>query len=161
MTENEAINELQANIDLPFGFTVSDEVSEIAIQALEEIQQYRAIGTVEELKTMKENGAFTGVELAQIAAMQMRLKGYQQLGTLEQVRKAVEKQKKYETQWVDDMNNPLEPIKLLSALNSEILKLEYRKANKPKEISILDYTVIYALKDCLDRYSDGSEKNGQ
>lgn len=35
MTENEAINELQANIDLPFGFTVSDEVSEIAIKALE------------------------------------------------------------------------------------------------------------------------------
>lgn len=35
MTENEAINELQSNIDLPFGFTVSDEVSEIAIKALE------------------------------------------------------------------------------------------------------------------------------
>lgn len=35
MTENEAINELQANIDLPFGFTVSDEASEMAIQALE------------------------------------------------------------------------------------------------------------------------------
>ena len=35
MTENEAINELQANIDLPFGFTVSDEASKVAIQALE------------------------------------------------------------------------------------------------------------------------------
>ena len=54
MTENEAINELQANIDLPFGFTVTDEVSKIAIKALEEIQQYRAIGTVEELKELKE-----------------------------------------------------------------------------------------------------------
>lgn len=85
MTENEAINELQANIDLPFGFTVSDEVSEIAIQALEEIQQYRAIGTVEELKTMKENGAFTGVELAQLAAMQMRLKEYSAIGTIEEL----------------------------------------------------------------------------
>lgn len=54
MKVSEAINELQSNIDLPFGFTVSDEVSEIAIQALQEVQQYRAIGTVEELQDLKE-----------------------------------------------------------------------------------------------------------
>ena len=66
---------------------------------------------------------------------------------------ALEMKQKYETQWLDDMNNPLEPLKLASALNSEIFKLEYRKANKPNEINILDYTVIYALKDCLERYS--------
>lgn len=35
---------------------------------------YRAIGTPEELQTMKEHGGFTGVELANIAAMQMKLK---------------------------------------------------------------------------------------
>lgn len=35
MTEQEAIIELQKNIDLPFGFTVSDEASETAIKALE------------------------------------------------------------------------------------------------------------------------------
>ena len=52
--KNEAIKELKANIDLPFGFTVSDEASEIAIQALKEIQQYRATGTVEEFKALKE-----------------------------------------------------------------------------------------------------------
>lgn len=66
---------------------------------------------------------------------------------------ALEMKRKYEKQWLDDINNPLEPMKLSSALQSEIFKLEYRKANKPKEISILDYTVIYALKDCLERYS--------
>ena len=54
MTENEAILELQQNIELPFGRNVSDEASKIAIQALEEIQQYRAIGTIEEFKTLKE-----------------------------------------------------------------------------------------------------------
>lgn len=69
---------------------------------------------------------------------------------------ALQMKQKYETQWLDDMNNPLEPLKLASALNSEICKLEYRKANKPKEINILDYTVIYALKDCLERYSSGN-----
>lgn len=71
--------------------------------------------------------------------------------------KALEMQEKHEAQWIDDMNNPLEPWKLQSALQSEIFKLEYRKANKPKDINILDYTIIYALKDCLERYS----KSGQ
>lgn len=35
ITESEAIKELQDNIDLPFGFTVSDEASIMAINALE------------------------------------------------------------------------------------------------------------------------------
>lgn len=35
MTESEAIKELQDNIDLPFGVTVSDEASRMAIKALE------------------------------------------------------------------------------------------------------------------------------
>ena len=35
MTESEAIKEFQDNIDLPYGVTVSDEASEMAILALE------------------------------------------------------------------------------------------------------------------------------
>ena len=35
MTESEAIIELQQNIDMPFGNNVSDEASEMAINALE------------------------------------------------------------------------------------------------------------------------------
>ena len=35
MSEQEAIKELQDNIDLPFGVDVSDEASKMAIQALE------------------------------------------------------------------------------------------------------------------------------
>lgn len=35
MTESEAIKELQDNIDLPFGVTVSDEASRMSINALE------------------------------------------------------------------------------------------------------------------------------
>lgn len=66
---------------------------------------------------------------------------------------ALKMKQRYEKQWIDDLSNPLEPLKLASALDSEIFKLKYRKANKPKEINVLDYTVIYALKDCLERYS--------
>ena len=35
MTESEAIKEFQDNIDLPYGVTVSDEASRMAINALE------------------------------------------------------------------------------------------------------------------------------
>lgn len=76
---------------------------------------------------------------------------------LDKAKEALEMKQKYEAQWLDDISNPLEPLKLASALNSEIFKLEYRKANKPKEINILDYTIIYALKDCLERYSDSNK----
>lgn len=45
----------------------------------------------------------------------------------------------------DDINNPLEKVKVEQALCSEMMKLEYRKKIKPSEINILDYTVIEAL----------------
>lgn len=61
----------------------------VAIKALEEVQQYRALGTPEDLKSMKEHGAFTGVELANIAAMQSMLRDYQQIGTLDECRAAM------------------------------------------------------------------------
>lgn len=48
MTENEAIEELKLNIEMPFGINISNEASRLAIKVLEEIQQYRAIGTVRE-----------------------------------------------------------------------------------------------------------------
>lgn len=58
----------------------------------EELQQYRAIGTPEELKTMKEHGGFSGIELAEIAAAIKTLKEYEQIGTLEECRAAMQKQ---------------------------------------------------------------------
>lgn len=43
MTEVEAVNELQTNIDLPFGFSVSDETSEMAIKALKKQNKIKEI----------------------------------------------------------------------------------------------------------------------
>ena len=57
---------------------------------------------------------------------------------------------KYEMQYLDDIDNPLEPIKLKYVLDSEIFKCQYRAKNKPNDINILDYTIIYALKHCLE-----------
>jgi len=44
------------------------------------------------------------------------------------------------------MDEYLETMKVEAALRSENMKMQYRKQNKPKDINILDYTVIAALK---------------
>ena len=60
MTENEAIKELEASIDLAKMCTQNYERKneiqgyEMATQALEEVQQYRQIGTVEECRAAVE-----------------------------------------------------------------------------------------------------------
>lgn len=82
---------------------------------------------------------------------------YREIGTVEECREAVENKKKCEKQWHNDMENPLEPIKVYSALKSEILKLELRIKNRPKDISILDYTVIAALQKVLENNLEGME----
>lgn len=45
-------------------------------ELLEVLKSYKDIGTPKELKELKENGAFTGVELAKLAIMQKELKKY-------------------------------------------------------------------------------------
>lgn len=60
MTENEAIKELETSIDLAKMCTQNYERKneiqgyEMAIKALEEVQQYRQIGTVEECRKSVE-----------------------------------------------------------------------------------------------------------
>lgn len=76
----------------PLVYKGREEKADTILTMIEELQQYRAIGTPEELQTMKEHGGFTGVELANIAAMQMKLKEYEAIGTPEECRAAVEKE---------------------------------------------------------------------
>ena len=69
MTENEAIDELNASIDLAKMCTENLERKrevqgyETAIKALEEIQQYRAIGTVEECRAAVEKQTAKKIEI--------------------------------------------------------------------------------------------------
>lgn len=77
--------------------------------------------------------------------------GYGRLADwLEELKELREYKKKMKAQFLDDIENPLEPIKLSSALESEIFKYEYRTEHDPQKISPLDYTIIYALKHCLE-----------
>ena len=78
---------------------------------------------------------------------------------LEELKELREYKKRMEMQDMDDINNPLEPLKLVKALESEIFKYNYRKEHKPQDINILDYTVMYALKHCLEEQLKAGAKN--
>lgn len=83
MEESEAIKELHGI--RPRGGIIPQkraEALDVAIQVLEEVQQYRAIGTVEELQDMKSNYFEALSDWRQ----------YRKIGTLEECRAAVAKQ---------------------------------------------------------------------
>lgn len=80
MEDSEAIKELHGI--RPRGGIIPQkraEALDVAIQALEEVQQYRAIGTVEELQDMKSNYFEALSDWRQ----------YRKIGTLEECRAAV------------------------------------------------------------------------
>ena len=78
---------------------------------------------------------------------------------LEELKALREYKERMEMQYLDDIDNPLEPLKLQSALQSEIFKFNYRKEHKPQDINILDYTIMYALKHCLSEQLKAGGEN--
>ena len=78
---------------------------------------------------------------------------------LEELKSLREYKERMEMQYLDDIDNPLEPLKLQSALQSEIFKFNYRKEHRPQDINILDYTVMYALKHCLEEQLKAGGEN--
>ena len=83
MTENDAIKCQQAFKKTYNGFPKEADIAcNMAIKALEEVQQYRAIGTVEELQDMKDS-FFEALS---------DWRKYRKIGTPEECRAAMEKQ---------------------------------------------------------------------
>ena len=74
-----------------------------------------------------------------------KLGAYEDIGTPDECMEAMRTARACNTQCLDDIKNPLEPLKVTSALKSELLKLQIRQTEKPKSISPLDYTIIAAL----------------
>lgn len=111
MTENEAIKELH-NIR-PRGGIIPQkraEALDVAIQALEEVQQYRAIGTPEELQDMKSNYFEALSDWRQ----------YRKIGTLEECRTAREKQIPKKPRKTDSYRGVLKKYMLMYALLVEM-----------------------------------------
>ena len=125
-------------------YTERKEAFDVAISALKEIHLYK-------------NNKLCLVPEDVYSRQCSELDAYKEIGTVEECREAMANKKKCEKQWHNDMENPLEPIKVYSALKSEILKLELRIKNRPKDISILDYTVIAALQKVLKNNLEGME----
>lgn len=91
MTENEVINVLTEHTQM--FVPVSDlEALEIAVEALEEVQEYRKIGTVEELSRASRY-IMLAKKHGTIGQMIDECAAYEEIGTLEEVGEAVEKQK--------------------------------------------------------------------
>lgn len=84
MKPEEAIEELRKLI--PRGGIIPQkraDMIDFAISALKQIQQYREIGSVEQVKNQKEN----------LSVAYRIISDYESIGTVEECRKAVEKQK--------------------------------------------------------------------
>ena len=64
----------------PMLYAGRKEKAETIIKGFEELEQYRELGTVREVKTLKES-SMTGLELAKIAVMIQKLKKYEEIGT--------------------------------------------------------------------------------
>ncbi len=88
------------------------------------------------------------------AAAQLIENQKERISQLEQGKYTIEQAE----QWLNDMDNPLEPIKVASALNSELLKFEIRRKERPQDISILDWTVIACLKKELDTAAEKAKR---
>ena len=97
MTENEAIKELETSIDLAKMCIQNCERKreiqgyEMAIKALEEVQQYRAIGTPEELKAAMKY-VYLAKKHGTVGQVIENCVKYEAIGTVEECREAVEKQ---------------------------------------------------------------------
>ena len=90
-TPEEAIETIKSNMPTS-GYQMLRESLDMAIIALKEIQNYRKLGTLEELARAKKY-----IDLAKkhgtIGEMIDECAAYEEIGTIEELRKAVEKQK--------------------------------------------------------------------
>ena len=125
------------------------------------MKENEAIEALQLINTSRVHPFYSWEEMAEVRDIAIsalkEVQQYRKIGTVEECREAMANKKKCEKQWHNDMENPLEPIKVYSALKSEILKLELRIKNRPKDISILDYTVIAALQKVLKNNLEGME----
>ncbi len=125
------------------------DMEDLAIKALEEVQEYRKIGTQEELKK-----AFEYLELAKkhgtIGKVIDACVAYEEIGTVEECRAAIEKQKteKHMEEWGIFGNPEEKDIDRLEALHHKILYSKLAESVIEQEM-IAFIRAKYALKKQL------------
>ena len=72
-----------------------------------------------------------------------KLGAYEDIGTPEECAEAMQTARACQTQYLDNITDPLEPLKIASALRSEVLKLQFRVTHDIEEaIFLADRIVI-------------------
>lgn len=83
MTENEALEELKTFPTNCLDFK-ENQALQVAIQALEEIQQYKALGTLEEIRFMKTVYEMSDDMYNSLCSAVREKMAYQAIGTVEE-----------------------------------------------------------------------------
>lgn len=98
MTENEAISILSHMKNLITVRTYEEKALEMAIQALEEVLQYRAIGTPEKILVNFNDGATTLEQSKEVIEAAMRkIQEYESVGTVEEIKEMSAELKRWHT----------------------------------------------------------------
>lgn len=94
MTENEAklFNNLMEHNSAYYGYELSKGEIKTVLQAFEQLKQYRAIGTVEEIRSMIRKSDFTPkpskeeliAKLKELSKIKMMLECFEAIGTVEE-----------------------------------------------------------------------------
>lgn len=150
MTESEAINDLKMTKCTRF-FIPSNESLDMAIQALEEIQQYRAIGSVEQFEWCKDASHWKEL-------FKDKLEQYEAIGTVEEIKSYFNDNRKagYKHGYSDGYAKAIDEFaeKLKETLNTYIEDAkdegDYTYI-KPFEIS------KRAVKEVAEQLKDGGE----
>ena len=150
MTESEAINDLKMTKCTRF-FIPSNESLDMAIQALEEIQQYRAIGTVKQFEWCKDASHWKEL-------FKDKLEQYEAIGTVEEIKSYFNDNRKagYKHGYSDGYAKAIDEFaeKLKETLNTYIEDAkdegDYTYI-KPFEIS------KRAVKEVAEQLKDGGE----
>ena len=72
-------------------YLFAEDAVDLLLKAFEEVEQYRAIGTVERFRFLKEVCDLNGDELENIANSMIELKNYRKIGTVEEFKDLKEK----------------------------------------------------------------------
>lgn len=147
MTEQEAIEvlsdfdkQVSAKADGAYQSTIGEMACKVAINALEEIQQYREIGTVKEIKIREaQSKRLSEAYLDELGI----LREYQAIGTVEECREAVEKQTEKKVFVVFQGNYALS--KNMDAFSTRELADGFRKHIR-KESNFDGYINIFELE---------------
>lgn len=153
MTENEALKRMKMCIGVSPSENIISSLK-LMSDALDELKQYRAIGTVEELEAMKKS-TLSAMELVDIWCVLEDLKKYSAIGTIEEFIRAKEMEAVFgQVKWERDVAiGQIEEIGVSLGQKMDDIKALKEKSVAKKPLLRLCVDCQRGCVDC-DRYED-------